>query len=108
MRSVEEPAAPTATGTIPIHGLPVRVLCNVGAMHSFISDAYEECWFGFVLTEGIPFSIGLPDGSRVIGTHVICVCLLYVETLMCLSPLCRDLYVLVICLFFYLASCARE
>ena len=40
---------------------------------------------------GIPSFIGLPEDSRVIGAHVIYVCLPSVETLMRSSSLCRDL-----------------
>ena len=76
-----EPAAPPVTGTILIYGLPVRVLRDAGATHSFISDVCVKC-LSFVMSEGILFSIGLPDSSRVIGTHA-----------MLLSHLCRDLYV---------------
>ena len=85
LRSAEELDAPTTTSILLTHGLPVIVVFNVGVTHSFISDAYGECLVRvLVLTEGTPFSIGLPDGSRVIGTHV----------MLCLSPLCRDLYVI--------------
>ena len=77
-----EPAAHTATGTILIHGLPVRVLRDAGATHSFISDVCVKC-LSFVTSEEMLFSIGLPDSSRVIGTHA-----------MLLSHLSRDLYVI--------------
>ena len=83
LRSAEESTAPTVTGTILIHGLPVRVLFDMGATHSFISDACVG-YMSLVTTEGTPFSIGLPDGSRVIGTHEI----------FCLSHLCRDLCII--------------
>ena len=76
-----EPAAPTATSTILIHGLPVSVLCDTGATHSFISDVCVKC-LSFVMSEEMLFSIGLPDSSRVIGTHA-----------MLLSHLCGDMYV---------------
>ncbi|MCO5697012.1 retroviral-like aspartic protease family protein, partial [Acinetobacter baumannii] len=68
MRSADEPTAPTATGTILIHGLPVKVLFDTGATHSFISD---DCVarLSLATVEGRPFIVGLPDGGRVSGTR---------------------------------------
>ena len=79
MRIAEEPTTPVATGTILIHGLPVKVLFDTGATHSFISDACVER-LSLVTTEGIPFSIVLPDGSRVKGTREIYDCPICVGT----------------------------
>ena len=77
--NAEKPAVPTVTCTILIHGLPVRFLFDMGATHSFKSDACVER-MSLVTTEGTPFSIGLPNGSRVIGTHEIFVCPICVGT----------------------------
>ncbi|KAE9623954.1 hypothetical protein GP644_23620, partial [Parasedimentitalea maritima] len=79
LRSAEEPAAPTATGTIFIYGSPVRVLFDTGATHSFISDSCVE-HLGLDTVEGMPFIIGLPNGGRVRGTREIHGCPIFVGT----------------------------
>ena len=73
LRDADQPDAPTATSTIQIHDLPVRVLFDMGATHSFISDACVDR-LSLATVEGIPYMIGLPDGSKVRGTREIYGC----------------------------------
>ena len=64
MRRAEEPNAPTATGTIWIRSELVKILFDTGATHSFIATACVDR-LHLICSIGIPFVVGLPDGSKV-------------------------------------------
>ena len=73
MRSADDHVSPSASGTILIHSIPLRILFDTGATHSFISFSCVRR-LRLVCTPCESFIVGLPDGTRVEGSREILDC----------------------------------